>query len=167
MGKTDFCHCLVDKITARGILFVYCRCWTIPVQVTSKMCLEGCFVRCGALIFVVPMPKNYYLCKECEREPGADVSCPPDCGGENQQSRCVRTPGAASPSCAAADATEADPLSEQARCVLTPDAASPYSAATDATGADHLPEAIAPSLAATPDFARRNTSWCHAIEVGD
>ena len=28
----------------------------------------------------------------------------------------------------------------------------------------HLPDAIAPSLAATPEFARRN-SWCHAIEV--
>ena len=27
-----------------------------------------------------------------------------------------------------------------------------------------LPDAIAPSLAATPEFARRN-SWCHAIEV--
>jgi hypothetical protein len=138
VGKADYCHCLVDKVTAQGISFVYCRCWTIPVQVTSKMFLEGCFVRCGALIFIVLIPKNYYLCKECEREPGADVSCPPDCGGENQQSRCVRTPGAASPSCAAADATEADPL----------------------------PDAIAPSLAATPDFARRNTSWCHAIEVG-
>ncbi len=95
------------------------------------------------------------------------MSCPPDCGGENQQSRCVRTPGAASPSCVAADATKADPFSEQAQCVRTPDAASPYSAATDATGADHLPEAIAPSLAATPEFALRNTSWCHAIEVGD
>jgi hypothetical protein len=107
------------------------------------MFLEGCFVRCGALIYIVLIPKKFfilvkkfYLCKECEREPGADVS--PECGGENQQSRCVRTPGAASPSCAAADATEADPL----------------------------PDAIAPSLAATPDFARRNTSWCHAIEVG-
>jgi hypothetical protein len=28
-----------------------------------------------------------------------------------------------------------------------------------------LPEAIAPSLASTPTFARRNTSWCHAMEV--
>ncbi len=28
-----------------------------------------------------------------------------------------------------------------------------------------LPEAIAPSLASTPTFARRNTSWCHALEV--
>jgi hypothetical protein len=27
-----------------------------------------------------------------------------------------------------------------------------------------LPDAIAPSLASTPEFARRN-SWCHAIEV--
>ncbi len=27
-----------------------------------------------------------------------------------------------------------------------------------------LPAAIAPSLASTPEFARRN-SWCHAIEV--
>jgi hypothetical protein len=27
-----------------------------------------------------------------------------------------------------------------------------------------LPGAIAPSLASTPEFARRN-SWCHAIEV--
>ena len=104
-----------------------------------------------------------YLYKECDGEPGADVS--PECGGENQQSRCVRTPGAASPSCAAAGDTEADPLSEQARCVRTPDAVSPSSAAADATGVDHLPEAIAPSLAATPEFARRNTSWCHAIEV--
>jgi hypothetical protein len=109
--------------------------------------------------------KFYYLCKECEGEAGADVSCTPDRGGENQQSRCVRTPGAASPSCAAADATEADPLSEQARCARTSDAASPSSAAADATNAGHLPEAIAPSLAATPEFARRNTSWCHAIEV--
>jgi len=106
-----------------------------------------------------------YLYKECDGEPGADVSCTPDPGGENQQARCVRTPGAASPSCAAADATEADPLSEQARCVRTSDTTSPSSAAADATGADHLPEAIAPSLAATPEFARRNTSWCHAIEV--
>ena len=29
----------------------------------------------------------------------------------------------------------------------------------------NLPEAIAPSLASTPTFARRNTSWCHAMEV--
>jgi hypothetical protein len=29
-----------------------------------------------------------------------------------------------------------------------------------------LPDAIAPSLPATPEFARRDTSWCHAIEVG-
>jgi hypothetical protein len=29
----------------------------------------------------------------------------------------------------------------------------------------NLPEAIAPSLASTPTFARHNTSWCHAIEV--
>ncbi len=29
----------------------------------------------------------------------------------------------------------------------------------------NLPEAIAPSLASTPTFARRNTSWCHAVEV--
>ncbi len=56
--KTDYCHCLVDKITARGILFVYCRCWTIPVQFSSKMCLEDCCVRCGALIFIVPIPKK-------------------------------------------------------------------------------------------------------------
>jgi hypothetical protein len=28
-----------------------------------------------------------------------------------------------------------------------------------------LPEAIAPSLASTPTFARRDTSWCHALEV--
>ena len=80
-----------------------------------------------------------YLYKECDGEPGADAGCSPDRGGDNGQARCVRTPGAASPSCAAADATEADPL----------------------------PDAIAPSLAATPDFARRNTSWCHAIEVGE
>ncbi len=106
-----------------------------------------------------------YLYKECDGETGADVSCTPDPSGETQQSRCDRTPGAASPSCAAADAAEADPLSEQARCVCTSDATSPSSAAADATGADHLPEAIAPSLAATPEFARRNTSWCHAIEV--
>jgi hypothetical protein len=79
------------------------------------------------------------LCKECDGEPGADVSCTPVRCGENEQSRCVRTPGAASPSCAVADATEVVPL----------------------------PDAIAPSLAATPDFARRNTSWCHAIEVCD
>ena len=28
-----------------------------------------------------------------------------------------------------------------------------------------LPEAIAPSLASTLTFARRDTSWCHALEV--
>jgi hypothetical protein len=28
-----------------------------------------------------------------------------------------------------------------------------------------LPDAIAPSLAATPEFARRGTVWCHASEV--
>jgi hypothetical protein len=28
-----------------------------------------------------------------------------------------------------------------------------------------LPEAIAPSLASTPTFARRDTAWCHAHEV--
>ena len=107
------------------------------------------------------------MCKECDGEPGADVGCSPDRGSDNGQAQCVRTPGAASPSCAAADATEADPLSEQARCVRTPDAMSPFCTTAEATEADPLPDAIAPSLAATPDFARRNTSWCHAIEVGD
>ncbi len=28
-----------------------------------------------------------------------------------------------------------------------------------------LPDAIAPSLATTPEFARRGTIWCHALEV--
>jgi hypothetical protein len=28
-----------------------------------------------------------------------------------------------------------------------------------------LPDAIAPSLASTPTFARRDTAWCHALEV--
>ncbi len=28
-----------------------------------------------------------------------------------------------------------------------------------------LPDAIAPSLATTPEFARRGTIWCHASEV--
>jgi hypothetical protein len=28
-----------------------------------------------------------------------------------------------------------------------------------------LPDAIAPSLATTPEFARRGTIWCHAAEV--
>ncbi len=106
------------------------------------------------------------MCKECDGEPGAGAACSTDRGGDNGQAQCVRTPGAASPSCAAADSTEADSLSEQARCVRTPDAASSCTTA-EVTEADPLPDAIAPSLAATPDFARRNTSWCHAIEVGD
>ncbi len=109
--------------------------------------------------------KILILCKECDGEPGADAACLSDRGDDNGQARCARTPDAASPSGSAADCTEADPLSEQARCVRTHDTSSPSGTAANVTEADYLPEAIAPSLATTPEFARRNTSWCHAIEV--
>ncbi len=35
----------------------------------------------------------------------------------------------------------------------------------DAVHYPALPDAIAPSLATTPEFARRGTIWCHAAEV--
>ena len=81
--------------------------------------------------------KNYFLCKECVSEPGVDTECRPERGDNVHREQCVPTP----------------------------DAVPPSSAASVVTEAGVLPDAIAPSLASTPEFARRNTSWCHAIEV--
>jgi hypothetical protein len=81
--------------------------------------------------------RNDFLFKECVSDPGVDTECRPERGDNVHREQCVPTP----------------------------DAASPSSAASVVTEAGVLPDAIAPSLASTPEFARRNTSWCHTIEV--
>ncbi len=63
------------------------------------------------------------------------------CQGEGEEDQEARTPAAD-----AGPRSERHNGSEQANCY------------------PRLPDAIAPSLASTPEFARRN-SWCHAIEV--
>ncbi len=77
------------------------------------------------------------LFKECVSDPGVDTECRPERGDSVHREQCIPTP----------------------------DAVPPSSAASVVTEAGVLPDAIAPSLASTPEFARRNTSWCHAIEV--
>jgi hypothetical protein len=74
--------------------------------------------------------------KECA-SPEGDGQCPVEDTGNTEQDQCA-----------------------SAQRVVTP------APAASATAEDTLPDAIAPSLPATPDYARRNTSWCHAIEVG-
>jgi hypothetical protein len=74
--------------------------------------------------------------KECA-SPEGDGQCPVEDTGSTGQDQCSSAQRVVTPSSAASAATE-----------------------------DTLPDAIAPSLPATPDYARRNTSWCHAIEVG-
>jgi hypothetical protein len=58
---------------------------------------------------------------------------------------------------------------EEDQQTVTPAADAGHRGARDDGGGQascypRLPDAIAPSLASTPEFARRN-SWCHAIEV--
>jgi hypothetical protein len=81
--------------------------------------------------------RNDFLFKECVSDPGVDTECRPERGDNVHREQCVPTP----------------------------DAVPPSSAASVVTEAGVLPDAIAPSLASTPEFARRNTSWFHAIEV--
>jgi hypothetical protein len=78
-----------------------------------------------------------FNCKECAR-PECDCECPAEVGGDPERGQCVSATRVVAPSSAASVVTEVT-----------------------------LPDAIAPSLPVTPDFARRNTSWCHAIEVGE
>jgi len=85
--------------------------------------------------------KLLFLCKEDEACPDAHSVCGEGADpGEQCSARAEgTTPGAA---------CERESRVQPCRCYPS------------------LPEAIAPSLASTPTFARRNSTWCHAVEVG-
>ncbi len=102
--------------------------------------------------------KLLFLCKEDEACPDANGVCGEGADHGEQRSTRVEgsTPGAADPGeqCS----TRVEGTTPGAACGRE-DRVQPCRCYPS------LPEAIAPSLASTPTFARRNTSWCHAVEV--
>ncbi len=98
------------------------------------------------------------LCKEDEACPDAHSVCGE--GADRGERRSTRvegsTPGAADPGEQCSTRVEG----------TTPGAACERESRVHPCRCyPSLPEAIAPSLASTPTFARRDTSWCHALEV--
>ena len=109
-------------------------------------------------------------CPSASQDTGdCQASAQPQCSstsGPQESGDCL---SAAQPHCSPASGTQPDSGSQGQTSGGTDAGAGPVRTGPDVK-ADPviypaLPDAIAPSLATTPEFARRGTIWCHASEV--